>query len=74
MKPYEVFFILYKTLENIHQAFGFFSLQITQSLNFWVRKTCEMKTNTVSIERVFKYEQQQQQQKKEKTVYTPHNQ
>lgn len=33
-----------------------------------------MKTNTVSIERVFKYEQQQQQKKKEKTVYTPHNQ
>ncbi|KAB1283927.1 Multidrug resistance-associated protein 1 [Camelus dromedarius] len=29
---------------------------ITQSLNFWVRKACEIETNAVSIERVCEYE------------------
>ncbi|XP_076974836.1 multidrug resistance-associated protein 1-like isoform X2 [Tamandua tetradactyla] len=33
-----------------------YSLNITQSLNFWVRKACEIETNAVSIERVCEYE------------------
>ncbi|XP_066891022.1 multidrug resistance-associated protein 1-like isoform X5 [Kogia breviceps] len=32
------------------------ALNITQSLNFWVRKACEIETNAVSIERVCEYE------------------
>ncbi|XP_027699446.1 multidrug resistance-associated protein 1-like [Vombatus ursinus] len=32
-----------------------YALNITQSLNFWVRKTCEIETNAISIERVFEY-------------------
>ncbi|XP_015279767.1 PREDICTED: multidrug resistance-associated protein 1-like [Gekko japonicus] len=32
-----------------------YALNITQSLNFWVRKACEMETNAVSIERVCEY-------------------
>lgn len=32
-----------------------FLLQIIQSLNFWVRKACEIETNVVSIERVCEY-------------------
>ncbi|OXB79025.1 UNVERIFIED_CONTAM: hypothetical protein H355_008503, partial [Colinus virginianus] len=32
-----------------------FLLQIIQSLNFWVRKACEIETNAVSIERVCEY-------------------
>ncbi|KAM9035583.1 ATP-binding cassette sub-family C member 2-like isoform 2-T2 [Sarcophilus harrisii] len=31
------------------------SATITQSLNFWVRKSCEIETNAISIERVFEY-------------------
>ncbi|XP_044944140.1 multidrug resistance-associated protein 1-like isoform X4 [Mustela putorius furo] len=33
-----------------------YALNITQSLNFWVRKACEIETNAVSIERVCEYE------------------
>ncbi|XP_048724560.2 multidrug resistance-associated protein 1 isoform X2 [Caretta caretta] len=33
-----------------------YALNITQSLNFWVRKACEIETNGVSIERVCEYE------------------
>ncbi|XP_008047221.1 multidrug resistance-associated protein 1-like, partial [Carlito syrichta] len=33
-----------------------YALNITHSLNFWVRKTCEIETNAVSIERVCEYE------------------
>ncbi|XP_073087926.1 multidrug resistance-associated protein 1-like isoform X2 [Manis javanica] len=33
-----------------------YALNITQSLNFWVRKGCEIQTNAVSIERVCEYE------------------
>lgn len=29
--------------------------QIIQSLNFWVRKACEIETNAVSIERICEY-------------------
>lgn len=29
--------------------------QIIQSLNFWVRKACEIETNAISIERVCEY-------------------
>nr|XP_056714411.1 multidrug resistance-associated protein 1-like isoform X2 [Euleptes europaea] len=32
-----------------------YALNITQSLNFWVRKACEIETNGVSIERVCEY-------------------
>ncbi|XP_043849386.1 multidrug resistance-associated protein 1-like [Dromiciops gliroides] len=32
-----------------------YALNITQSLNFWARKACEIETNAVSIERVFEY-------------------
>ncbi|XP_020848542.2 multidrug resistance-associated protein 1-like isoform X1 [Phascolarctos cinereus] len=32
-----------------------YALNITQSLNFWVRKACEIETNAISIERVFEY-------------------
>ncbi|XP_074156530.1 multidrug resistance-associated protein 1-like isoform X3 [Sminthopsis crassicaudata] len=32
-----------------------YALNITQSLNFWVRKSCEIETNSISIERVFEY-------------------
>ncbi|NXC77461.1 MRP1 protein, partial [Anhinga anhinga] len=32
-----------------------YALNIIQSLNFWVRKACEIETNSVSIERVFEY-------------------
>ncbi|KAM9035585.1 ATP-binding cassette sub-family C member 2-like isoform 4-T4 [Sarcophilus harrisii] len=32
-----------------------YALNITQSLNFWVRKSCEIETNAISIERVFEY-------------------
>ncbi|XP_072850142.2 multidrug resistance-associated protein 1 isoform X1 [Pogona vitticeps] len=32
-----------------------YALNITQSLNFWVRKTCEIETNGISIERVCEY-------------------
>ncbi|KAK4830095.1 hypothetical protein QYF61_008522 [Mycteria americana] len=32
-----------------------YALNIIQSLNFWVRKACEIETNAVSIERVFEY-------------------
>ncbi|XP_074756867.1 multidrug resistance-associated protein 1-like [Athene noctua] len=32
-----------------------YALNIIQSLNFWVRKACEIETNTVSIERVCEY-------------------
>ncbi|KAL8190652.1 UNVERIFIED_CONTAM: hypothetical protein K2H54_057714 [Gekko kuhli] len=32
-----------------------YALNITQSLNFWVRKACEMETNAVSIERICEY-------------------
>nr|XP_055169819.1 ATP-binding cassette sub-family C member 2-like isoform X3 [Nyctereutes procyonoides] len=37
-------------------VFLYFTIQITQSLNFWVRKACEIETNAVSIERVCEYE------------------
>uniref|UniRef100_A0A8C3IZD3 ABC-type glutathione-S-conjugate transporter n=1 Tax=Chrysemys picta bellii TaxID=8478 RepID=A0A8C3IZD3_CHRPI len=33
-----------------------YALNITQTLNFWVRKACEIETNGVSIERVCEYE------------------
>uniref|UniRef100_A0A670HSL5 ATP binding cassette subfamily C member 6 n=1 Tax=Podarcis muralis TaxID=64176 RepID=A0A670HSL5_PODMU len=33
-----------------------YALNITQSLNFWVRKACEIETNAVAIERVCEYE------------------
>ncbi|XP_043365328.1 multidrug resistance-associated protein 1-like isoform X2 [Dermochelys coriacea] len=33
-----------------------YALNITQSLNFWVRKACEIETNGVSIERACEYE------------------
>ncbi|XP_045858979.1 multidrug resistance-associated protein 1-like isoform X1 [Meles meles] len=33
-----------------------YALNIMQSLNFWVRKACEIETNAVSIERVCEYE------------------
>lgn len=57
MKPYEVLCVLRKkTEEHSLNSQGFFSLQITQSLNFWVRKACEIETNAVSIERVCEYE------------------
>ncbi|XP_059020461.1 multidrug resistance-associated protein 1-like isoform X6 [Mustela lutreola] len=36
--------------------FLYLTIQITQSLNFWVRKACEIETNAVSIERVCEYE------------------
>lgn len=45
---------MYKTKEPFMKL-GFF-FQITQSLNFWVRKACEIETNAVSIERVCEYE------------------
>ncbi|XP_072470803.1 multidrug resistance-associated protein 1-like isoform X5 [Notamacropus eugenii] len=32
-----------------------YALNITQSLNFWVRKACEIESNAISIERVFEY-------------------
>ncbi|KAJ7320468.1 hypothetical protein JRQ81_019979 [Phrynocephalus forsythii] len=32
-----------------------YALNITQSLNFWVRKACEIETNGISIERVCEY-------------------
>ncbi|NWS66143.1 MRP1 protein, partial [Crotophaga sulcirostris] len=32
-----------------------YALNIVQSLNFWVRKACEIETNAVSIERVCEY-------------------
>ncbi|XP_040836568.1 multidrug resistance-associated protein 1-like isoform X1 [Ochotona curzoniae] len=32
-----------------------YALNITHSLNFWVRKACEIETNAVSIERVCEY-------------------
>ncbi|XP_048349014.1 multidrug resistance-associated protein 1-like isoform X2 [Sphaerodactylus townsendi] len=32
-----------------------YALSITQSLNFWVRKACEIETNGISIERVCEY-------------------
>ncbi|XP_028938109.1 multidrug resistance-associated protein 1 isoform X7 [Ornithorhynchus anatinus] len=32
-----------------------YALNITQSLNFWVRKACEIETNAVCIERVCEY-------------------
>ncbi|XP_019384295.1 PREDICTED: multidrug resistance-associated protein 1-like isoform X1 [Crocodylus porosus] len=32
-----------------------YALNITQSLNFWVRKACEIETNGVSIERICEY-------------------
>ncbi|XP_066475389.1 multidrug resistance-associated protein 1-like [Tiliqua scincoides] len=32
-----------------------YALNITQSLNFWVRKACEIETNSVSIERICEY-------------------
>ncbi|XP_070223825.1 multidrug resistance-associated protein 1 isoform X3 [Bos mutus] len=33
-----------------------YALNITQTLNFWVRKACEIEANAVSIERVCEYE------------------
>uniref|UniRef100_A0A8C6DPB9 Uncharacterized protein n=1 Tax=Moschus moschiferus TaxID=68415 RepID=A0A8C6DPB9_MOSMO len=33
-----------------------YALNITHTLNFWVRKACEIETNAVSIERVCEYE------------------
>ncbi|XP_073473151.1 multidrug resistance-associated protein 1-like isoform X1 [Aquarana catesbeiana] len=33
-----------------------YALNITQTLNFWVRKACEIETNGVAIERVCEYE------------------
>ncbi|XP_062036339.1 multidrug resistance-associated protein 1-like [Lepus europaeus] len=33
-----------------------YALNITHSLNFWVRKACEIETNAVSIERICEYE------------------
>lgn len=33
----------------------FILFQITQSLNFWVRKACEIETNGISIERICEY-------------------
>nr|XP_025034164.1 multidrug resistance-associated protein 1-like isoform X2 [Pelodiscus sinensis] len=33
-----------------------YALNITQTLNFWVRKACEIETNGVSIERICDYE------------------
>ncbi|CAI5772734.1 resistance-associated 1-like isoform X1 [Podarcis lilfordi] len=33
-----------------------YALNITQSLNFWVRKACEIETNAIAIERVCEYE------------------
>lgn len=32
-----------------------YALNITQSLNFWVRKACEIETNGISIERICEY-------------------
>ncbi|KAJ6662481.1 hypothetical protein lerEdw1_011895 [Lerista edwardsae] len=32
-----------------------YALNITQSLNFWVRKACEIETNSISIERICEY-------------------
>ncbi|XP_066455218.1 multidrug resistance-associated protein 1-like isoform X2 [Eleutherodactylus coqui] len=34
-----------------------YALNITQTLNFWVRKACEIETNGVAIERVCEYEE-----------------
>ncbi|KAM8975402.1 multidrug resistance-associated protein 1-like [Pelodytes ibericus] len=34
-----------------------YALNITQTLNFWVRKACEIETNGVAIERICEYEQ-----------------
>ncbi|XP_074853753.1 ATP-binding cassette sub-family C member 2-like isoform X2 [Carettochelys insculpta] len=34
-----------------------YALNITQTLNFWVRKACEIETNGVSIERICEYEE-----------------
>ncbi|XP_053313014.1 ATP-binding cassette sub-family C member 2-like [Spea bombifrons] len=34
-----------------------YALNITQTLNFWVRKACEIETNGVAIERLCEYEQ-----------------
>nr|XP_020760311.1 multidrug resistance-associated protein 1-like [Odocoileus virginianus texanus] len=33
-----------------------YALNITQTLNFWVRKACEIEANAISIERVCEYE------------------
>ncbi|KAM5281161.1 ATP-binding cassette sub-family C member 2-like [Ctenodactylus gundi] len=33
-----------------------YALNLTHALNFWVKKTCEIETNAVSIERVCEYE------------------
>ncbi|XP_023083270.1 multidrug resistance-associated protein 1-like isoform X2 [Piliocolobus tephrosceles] len=33
-----------------------YALNITHSLNFWVKKTCEIETNAVAVERVCEYE------------------
>uniref|UniRef100_A0A663EE58 MRP1 protein n=1 Tax=Aquila chrysaetos chrysaetos TaxID=223781 RepID=A0A663EE58_AQUCH len=32
-----------------------YALNIIQSLNFWVRKACEIETNAVSVERLYEY-------------------
>ncbi|XP_071994663.1 multidrug resistance-associated protein 1-like [Engystomops pustulosus] len=34
-----------------------YALNITQTLNFWVRKACEIETNGVAIERICEYEE-----------------
>lgn len=54
MKLYKVLLIFCKRL--IFIKISIFHSQITQSLNFWVRKACEIETNAVSIERVCEYE------------------
>ncbi|KAE8621831.1 hypothetical protein XENTR_v10004987 [Xenopus tropicalis] len=36
-----------------------YALNITQTLNFWVRKACEIETNGVAIERICEYEEMQ---------------
>lgn len=40
-----------KFLHSVMQLFP----QIIQSLNFWVRKACEIETNAVSVERVYEH-------------------
>ena len=51
---FEVSMLYYSRVKFLRSTMQLFP-QIIQSLNFWVRKACEIETNAVSIERVCEY-------------------
>lgn len=51
---FEISMLYFGRVNFLHSTMQLFP-QIIQSLNFWVRKACEIETNAVSIERICEY-------------------